>query len=108
MSNTMVLNQSYVNVGLDTQTFTVPTTGNYNGKFEVTEIPPSGLSILVKNGASTIFTAPTIGQTQGALQFKYSFQATAADVITIVLSSSAASDQPINNVKSIMSIGQGF
>lgn len=108
MSNTLILNQSYVNVGLDTMTYTVPTTGNYNAKFEVTEIPPSGLSIVINNGGSPIFTAPTIGQSQSAIQFKFSFQATAADVITIVLTSAAASDQPINNVKSIISIGQGF
>lgn len=108
MSNTLVLNQSYVNVGLDTMTYTVPTTGNYNVKFEVTEVPPSGLSVLVKDNGSTIFTAPTIGQSQSAQQFKFSFQATATHIITVVLASAAASDQPINNVKSIISIGQGF
>lgn len=108
MSNTLVLNQSYVNVGLDTMTYTVPTTGNYNVKVQLTEVPPSGLSIVVNDNGSPIFTAPVIGQTQSAQQFKFSFQATATHIITVVLASSAASDQPINNVKSIISIGQGF
>lgn len=108
MSNTLILNQSYVNVGLDTMTYTVPTTDNYNVKFQVTEIPPSGLSIVVNDNGSPIFTAPTIGQLQSALQFKFSFPAIATHVIAVVISSSAASDQPINNVKSIISIGQGF
>lgn len=108
MSNTLILNQSYVNVGLDTMTHTIAATGPYNVKFEVTEVPPSGLSVVVNDNGSPIFTAPTIGQTQSAQKFKFSFLATETHVITIVISSVAASDQPINNVKSIISIGEGF
>lgn len=108
MSNTLILNQSQVNIGLVTMTYTVPTTDNYNVKFEVTEVPPSGLSVVINDNGSPIFTAPTIGQSQSAQQFKFSFQATSTHIITIVLSSVAASDQPINNVKSIISISQGF
>lgn len=68
----------------------------------------SGVSILVKNGASTIFTAPTLTATQSALQFQYGFQATAADVITVVIASATASDNELNGVKSQISINQGL
>lgn len=107
MSNILFINQPYVNVGLGTMTYTVPTTGQYSVLVDCTENPPTSLTILVKNGGSTIFTAPTITPTQGALQFKYSFGATAADVITVVLSSSAAIDNQLNTVKTIISIEQG-
>lgn len=68
----------------------------------------SGVSILVKKNGTTIFTAGTFTATQSAQQFKYSFQATAADSITVVLASSTASDNGLNGVKSIISIGEGF
>lgn len=97
-----------MNVGLDTQTYTVAAAGTYNVKFSVTEIPPTGLSVLVKSGASTIYTMQTIGQTQSAAYFKFSFQAALNDVITVVLSSSAGIDAQFNNVKSTISIGQGL
>jgi len=108
MSNILILNQSYVMVGLGTVTFTIPVTGLYNVQFQTTEVPPSSLVVLVKNNGSTVYTAPTITPTQSALQFKYGQPFTAADVVTVVLSSSAAIDSALNNVKSIVSIGQGL
>jgi len=68
----------------------------------------SGLSILVKKNGSTIYTADSPGAAQSAQQFKYSFQAAANDVITVVFASSTASDNVTNAVVSNVSIGQGF
>jgi hypothetical protein len=167
MSNTLQLNKPYVNVGLDTMTYTVATAGNYNvnvqanvpsavasgggsgtardlglgqlGGYEgIGSVPAtslgqggtglgclgsntdgsaaavsysavtSGLSIVVNQNGSPIYTstAPTVSQS--ALQFKVSFTASATDVITVVLSSSNANDEQLNTVKSTVSIGQGF
>lgn len=68
----------------------------------------SALVILVKKNGSTIYTATSPTVTQSAFQFKYSFQAAAADAITVVLSSVNASDNTLNGVSSNISIGQGF
>ena len=68
----------------------------------------SGLSIVVNKNGSPIYTATAPTVTQSAQQFKYSFQATAADSITVVFSSSTASDNGLNGVLSNVSIGQGF
>lgn len=108
MSLTLIQNTTQVSVGLVTYTFTIPTAsaGEYTVRFQATEIPPSGLVVLVKNGASTILTAPTVGQTQSALQFKFTTLCAAADVITIVMSSAVAADALLNNVKSMASIGR--
>lgn len=68
----------------------------------------SALSVLVKDNGSTIFTAPTLGASQGALEFSYSFQATAAHSITVVLASANASDATLNGVISTTAIGEGL
>lgn len=68
----------------------------------------SALVVLVKNNGATVFTAPTLTATQSSLQFKYSFLATAADSVTVVLSSVNASDNALNGVTSNISIGQGL
>ena len=68
----------------------------------------SGLSIVINDNGSPIFTAPVIGQAQSSIQFKYSFQATATHVITVVLASSTASDNQLSGITSNVSIGEGF
>lgn len=68
----------------------------------------SGVTIVVNQNGSPVFTAPTIGQSQSAQQFKFSLQCTATDVITVVLSSSTASDEQLSGVQSNVSIGTGF
>lgn len=108
MSNILLLNQSSVEMGLVTMTFSIPSTGLYNVKADITEIPPSGLVVVVKQNGSTVFTAPVITPTQSALQFKYDLNAVAADAIQVVLSSPSAIDALYNSVKSIISIGQGY
>lgn len=107
MANFLILNQNYVQDGLGTLTFTVPTTGTYNVQCQSTFNPVSSLAILVKNNGSTKYTAPTVTPTQSALQFKTDLQLTAADSVTIVLSSAAAVDNQLNTIQSNISISQG-
>ena len=110
MSNILQLNQDQPLVGLGTMTYTIPTAGLYFVRVQLTEVPPTGLSVVINQNGTPIFTAPTITPTQIAQQFKYSpIVAAVNDVITVVLSSSAAIDNlpNSNNVKSIITIGQG-
>lgn len=58
--------------------------------------------------STTLLTAPSLSPSQGALEAKVNFQAAAGNVITITYSSSAASDNILNGVKSITTIQQGF
>lgn len=108
MSNILLLNQPFVNVGLVTMTYTIPTTGLYSVLVQLTEIPPTGLSVIINDNGTPIFTTPTITPTQIAQQFKFGFQATATHVITVVLSSSAAIDSQLQSVKSTVTIQQGL
>ena len=109
MSNILFLNVPRVDVGLVTDTYTVPTggAGLYNVAAQVTEIPPSGLSVVVNKNGSPVYTAPAVTPTQSALQFKTSQLLADADVITVVLSSSTANDLLLNSVKTNVAITLG-
>lgn len=108
MAEVLLLNQPFVTAGLDTLNFTIPSSGLYNVHVELTEVPPTGLSVVVKKNTVTQFTAPAISPTQIAQQFKFGFLAAAADAISVVISSAAAIDSVANNVKSVVTIGQGL
>lgn len=112
MAETLLLNQPFVVCGLDTLNYTVPTTGLYSVQVQLTEVPPSGLSVVVNKNASPIFTSPALSVTQVAQQFKFGFLATAADAIQVVISSTqsgaAAIDNQLNTIKSTVYIQQGL
>lgn len=108
MSNILILNQSFVFVGLGTLTFTIPSDGIYYIKCDLTEVPPSGIVVVINKNDSPIYTAPAVTPTQSAFQFKSNGPLALNDVITVVLSSASAIDSALNNVKSIISIGQGL
>ena len=107
MSQTLLLNQPLIS-GLDTWNYTVPTggAGAYSVHAEITEVPPTGLTAIVKKNGSTIFTAPTISPTQIAQQFKFGFLVADADAISVVIASSTAIDLVANNVKATVTIQQ--
>lgn len=109
MSLPLILNQPQVAVGLPTYAYTIPTggAGLYNVHVELSEVPPTGLSLLIKKGASTVYTMPTISPTQIAIQLKQHFLFADADAITVVLASSDSIDNQKNTVKSTCTIAQG-
>jgi len=108
MSNILLLNAPRVDVGLVTETWTAPSAGLYNLAAQITEIPPSCLSIVVNQNGSPVYTAPTLTPTQSAIQFKVDLDCANADVITLVLSSSNTNDTMLESVKTNVSIGQGY
>ena len=127
MSNTLILNTNTPLVGLNTMTYTVPSTGLYNVKVSSTlpnavatgdgagsggngsmvSAVPSLLQVQVTQNGTPIFTVANPPPTQESGQFKLIVPATAADVINIVFTSSSATDNQLNSVKSQISIGEG-
>jgi hypothetical protein len=108
MSNVLVLNKPQVLSGLGTMTYVIAADGLYSVRVVSTEVPPSGVTIVVKQNGATKYTAPVLAQTQGSIQFKFSpLVCVATDVIDVILSSAQAIDSQINNVKSSISIEQG-
>lgn len=106
MSLTLIADQPQVSTGLVTYTYTTPAAGIYTVRYLVTENPPSSLVVKVKDNSSDVFTAPTIGQTQSEMEFKYSQLYASGHAITVVMTSTG--DSAINTVKSQCSIGLGL
>lgn len=91
--------------GLGTTTFIVPTTGPYRVRVRSTMVPISGLIITINLASTVEATTPAISVTAQALSLETKFQATAADVITVVLTSTGGNNDIIpNDVKSTVVI----
>jgi len=85
----------------------------YNQPYPVVNVPTSfagilsSLSVVVNKNGTPVYTTPVIAGDQSALQFKTSFLSTAADVITVVLSSALAADNALNVIQANVSIAVG-
>lgn len=113
--------QSTPVVGLATQTYNVPTAGNYTVgvNYSIPYIASgssadssattggSALQLLVKLNGTTKLTLSSPTPTQPALSGSVSMLCAAADVITVVPSSANAVDAGLNAVKGIINIYLG-
>jgi hypothetical protein len=68
----------------------------------------SGVSVVVNDNGSPVYTAPAFAAAQSALQFKTGFQFTAGHTITVVLASSTLTDEQTSGVTSNVFIQQGY
>jgi hypothetical protein len=107
MNPIMTLNQPMVNVGLGTSNYTVLTAGTLFVEIQASVTTPSSLVIQTFKNGGLINTAPAFAPTQSSLTLKFDFQVAVNDLIAITLSSAAQIDNALNNVKSIISVGQG-
>lgn len=92
--------------GLGTFTLlTAPFAGlfTFDGKISLPTLSTGGgvsaVVAIVKQGATTKYTG-----TAGNQGFEIQIECAAADVITLVLSSAAAPDQPINTIKTTVAV----
>lgn len=114
MAEALFINQPFVTAnltsGTDTLTYTVPSGagGLYTAHVEVYNPSATGISAVVKQGASTVYTAPTEGQTETFQKFRYTQLYSAADVISVILTSSTATDKALNAVKATVAVRQGL
>jgi hypothetical protein len=108
MSNILFINKPFVSVGLGSFTFTVAQAGIHNVKVQLTEVPPSGVVVTITQNAGNVFTSPVITPTQIAQQFKTELVCAVSDAIVVTLSSAAAIDAALNNVKATITLGQGL
>lgn len=102
-------NQNLVFNGLGTLSLTVPVAGAYfiDGKISLPTMPkgdsaPSSCLVTINQNGSPIYTGIA-----GAEGFYKTVTCAASDVLAMVFSSSAAVDQPLNVIKSVVSIGLG-
>lgn len=107
MPNTLKVSQSNVICGLGTWTHTVALTQMYNVLVRCTEHQGSAISIVIQLNGVTQATSTAPSQPQRAINISQLLNCTAGDVISVILSSSAAVDQQLNNVKTNIIVRQG-
>ncbi len=109
MATTLVKSfQSNVINRLDTYNLTVPTTNTYSVDVQMTELPPSGLSIVIEKNSSPVASSAAPAATQGILDLQTKINCTASDVISVVISSSNVNDEQLNTVKGLINIREGL
>ncbi len=117
----IALNNSTVMAGINTGSFTVVTAGAYVCEFKsfipykASGMPggsdvttgASGLSVVVNLNGSPVLTVDTPAPNQPLMGGKVAMLCVATDVITVVLTSSAAADNQPNAVKTVINLYQG-
>lgn len=111
-ANTLNVNQAASVAGLGTSSYNVVTAGFYTVACQSTLPNNSGLQIAINKNGSPVITAiggatanPT--PTQPSIGTSARVQCAAADLLQVVLTSSAAADNLPNGVKSVINIFQG-
>lgn len=91
--------------GLNDYSYTIQTTATHNVSCNVTQPNPTGMTVTIKNNASTIatFTLPA-NSIQGNFLCQTPIACAANDVVHIVLASSNSNDQQLNNVVAKLNI----
>lgn len=96
--------QSNTVSGLGTFTYNIVSTGTHKVSVNISECPPSGISVVINNNGSSVATKTAPASSQQIISLLYTGAFTAADVVTIVLSSSSAIDALPLGVKTIINI----
>ncbi len=101
--------QSNVICGLGTYTHTVASTSMYKVQARTTENPASSVSITISQSgsASATITSDAPSDTQNNIVVQKVFNCVAGDVLTVAITSAAATDNQLNNVKTIVDVSQG-
>lgn len=94
-------------IDLDTYNHTVKTAGMYVVDCVVSDIPPSGVIITIQKNGSTVATSTAPAATQGTTGLRRVINCAVADVLTVILSSSTASDTGKNRIKATLNIHVG-
>lgn len=93
---------------LDTYVHTTQATSMYVIEISVDIQPGSGLSVVLKQNASTLATSAAPSATQNHVTLRAVANCTAGDTLSAVLASSTATDQQLNaGIKGTLNIHQG-
>lgn len=108
MSQVLVLRgKSKVINNLDTYNYTVVEAGMHMVRASVSEIPPSGMSIVLQKNSVTQKTSEVPAATQQLVDTQIVMNCAVNDVISVVLSSSDIDDTGRNVLKGIINIHRG-
>lgn len=101
------ISRSQVISSLDTYNHTALANSMYMVNVQMNEIPPSGLSIAIKQNGTTKVTSIAPAAAQSAISVQIVLNCSVNDIIGVVVSSANASDTGRNVVKGLINIHQG-
>lgn len=109
MPNTLKVSQQNVISGLGSFTHTTLQNSMYYVRVRCSEVPTSGISIVVSQSGSgsASFTSPVPSAAQNHIELRCVINCAINDVITVALSSSTPQDQKLNAVKTTVEMGTG-
>lgn len=109
MSDILAINKSVVVPGLGTYTHTIPSgqAGLHYFSAVSSENPPSGLSIVINQNGSPVYSSSSPAAAQKIVSAMGIINCAASDVITVVISSSSVIDEQANTVSTIINLRQG-
>lgn len=101
------IDQSKVISNLDTYNHTTLAAGMYTVSIQVSEIPPSGVTLSIKQNSSTIASVSVPAAAQQLTQLRVVINCAISDVLGVVIASSTAREAGPNQIKGILNIHQG-
>lgn len=101
------IDQSKVISQLDTYNHTALQNSMYMVSVDMSEVPPSGISIVINQNGSPKATSTAPSATQSNIKLQVVLNCAASDVIGIAITSSNAIDKALNGIKGILSIHTG-
>lgn len=101
------ISKTKILTALDTYVHTCLNTSLYTVSVQLSEIPPSGITIAIKQNSSTIVSTAAPGSQQSHVELQCIINAAVNDTISVVLASSTAADSNKNAFKAILAISQG-
>jgi hypothetical protein len=110
MSQNIKRNRAMPVCGLGTFTHTISATsaGTFYCSAQATDVPPSGLSIVINQNGSPVATSPSpLNSDAQTVGVDTHMTCAASDVITVVISSSTPNDALLNTVKTMIRLDGG-
>jgi hypothetical protein len=101
------IESTHVIAELDTYNYTVLKAQMYTVELDMSEQPPSGLSINIQQNGSSKATSTQPTTAQSHIPLRIVMNCAVNDVISVVLSSSNSNDQQLNSIKGILNIHEG-
>lgn len=101
------LGQVKVINNLDTYTYTANSSAMHVAKITLTERPTSGVSIVIKQNATTVATSTAPAPQQQVINLSATMNIVSGDVISFVITSSVAEDKKLNRIQGTINIHIG-
>lgn len=109
MSTTITgIGQTKILTNLDTYVHTALATNFYFVGLTLSEVPPSGLSIVIKQNSTTIVTSAAPSSTQQTISLQTVLACAVNDTISVIISSTTPTESNPNSFKGILKINQGI